>query len=54
MWCHPQDLDEFEHSLSELTQYMLGKVSAMIASSAGSVKQLSRPIRTRHLNYGMK
>lgn len=52
MWCHPQDLDEFEHALSELTQYMLGKVNAMLIGSAGIVDQLF--IRIQHLSYGMK
>lgn len=27
LWCHPQDLDEYEHACLELTQYMLGRVS---------------------------
>ncbi|THH06798.1 hypothetical protein EW145_g3837 [Phellinidium pouzarii] len=26
MWCHPQDLDEFDHALLELTNCLLGKV----------------------------
>lgn len=26
LWCHPQDLDEFDHALEELSQCMLGKV----------------------------
>ncbi|KAI5124806.1 hypothetical protein M0805_005438 [Coniferiporia weirii] len=27
MWCHPQDLDEFDHALLEMTNYFLGKDS---------------------------
>lgn len=27
LWCHPQDLDEFDHALLELTNYFLGNVS---------------------------
>ena len=36
LWCHPQDLDEFDHALLEVTNYFLGNVRPQVSDPEAS------------------